>query len=413
MGKVSTILFGSLRLATPIARWIFLSLAVGETLVWACYVYVFPALLLTWEQDLGWSRTQLTLAFSVALIVSALAAPFVGRAIDKGLGQKVFSGSAAMGGICLLLLSQVSQLWQFYAIWLVIGVAMAGSLYEPCFALLTRCAGSSARAAITRISLVAGFAGTVSFPCVYFLSDRVGWQGTTAIFGLVVLLLAVPLLWFASGALEQHRQPELNKDSPVGHTSTLGVLKSPIFLLLATGFTLAGINHNAILSHLLPIMEWKGLTPATGVIIASMIGPMQVLGRLAMMAVENRASMLAIGYCCFLGLILASLSLLGATSQTLFLIGAFVVLQGAGHGVTSIARPVITAQLLGVRNFGTVSGMMALPFGLGFAAAPFLSAFVWQIGTYELVLQFTALLAGLAFIALLIAARIAKPDPSV
>ena len=385
-----------------------MALAIGETLVWACYVYVFPALLLTWETDLGWSRPQLTLAFTLALIVSAMAAPFVGRAIDRGVGQQVFAGSAAMGGVCLLLLSQVSQLWQFYLIWLLIGIAMAGSLYEPCFAILTRCGGNSARAAITRITLVAGFAGTVSFPSVFVLAEQTGWQGTVIVFGLVVLFVATPLLWMASGALERLRQPEPPAHGPVTTGSTRQVLKSPIFIALAAGFTLAGINHNAILSHLLPIMEWKGLPAATGVFIASMVGPMQVLGRLAMMAVEKRVSMLAIGYCCFLGLVLASLFLLGATPQMVFLVAGFVVLQGAGHGVTSIARPVITAQLLGVRNFGTVSGMMALPFGLGFAAAPFLSAFVWEIGTYELVLQCTATLAALAFIALFVANRVAR-----
>ena len=71
----------------------------------------------------------------------------------------VVAGSAAAGAVLLLVLTQVTQLWQCYAVWTAIGLVMAGCLYEPCFALLTRTMGLRARRAITAVSLVAGLAG--------------------------------------------------------------------------------------------------------------------------------------------------------------------------------------------------------------------------------------------------------------
>ena len=65
--------------------------AIAETLVWAAYYYSFPALLPTWEADLGFSKTALTGAFTLALIVSAVTAPIVGRLIDFGYGKVIFS----------------------------------------------------------------------------------------------------------------------------------------------------------------------------------------------------------------------------------------------------------------------------------------------------------------------------------
>ena len=386
-------------------RWIIVSLAIAETLVWAAYVYVFPALLLTWEADLGWSRPELALAFTVALATSALLAPWMGRLIDKGLGPFAFSGATLIGGIGLLVHAQITQLWQFYLVWVVLGVAMAGSLYEPCFALLTRCVGQNARAAITRITLVAGFAGTVSFPSAHVLTENFGWRTTMIIFGLIVIFIAMPLIWHASRTLESNRHPDPPKTMHAAPTSARSLMTSPVFILLTLGFTLAGINHNALVSHLLPIMEWRGLSAGEAVFAAALMGPMQVFGRLVMMALENRTSMLAIGFYSFLGLGLASLAMLIASSELIFLVFLFILLQGASHGVTSITRPVITAQLLGVRNFGLVSGMMALPYGLGFAAAPFVSAYLWKIGTYHMVLSFTMVLALVAFVALVLASR--------
>ena len=76
--------------------------AIVETIVWAAYFYSFPAFLPTWETSLGFSRTVLTGAFTISLIVSALCAPLIGRLIDKGFGKQVFSGGTILAVIMLL-----------------------------------------------------------------------------------------------------------------------------------------------------------------------------------------------------------------------------------------------------------------------------------------------------------------------
>ena len=99
--------------------------ASAETIIWAAIYYSFPALLLTWEQDLGWSKMELTGAFTAALIVNALCAPMVGRLIDRGYGRFVFMGSMLLGAALLCELSIVTQIWQFYAVWIAIGATIA------------------------------------------------------------------------------------------------------------------------------------------------------------------------------------------------------------------------------------------------------------------------------------------------
>ncbi|MGB0389805.1 MAG: MFS transporter, partial [Ardenticatenaceae bacterium] len=100
---------------TDLFRRVVWPLAIAETLVWAAVYYSFPALLLEWERDLGWSKSELSGAFTLALVVSALLAPVVGRIIDRGYGIQIFTGSAVLGALFLGLLSRVTALWHFYA----------------------------------------------------------------------------------------------------------------------------------------------------------------------------------------------------------------------------------------------------------------------------------------------------------
>ena len=127
-------------------------LAAGETIVWACLYYIFPALLLRWEHVFDWSKVELTGAITLALIVSALCSPLFGKLIDRGFGPALMGGGALLGGIILWLLILVSELWQFYTVWIVIGVCFTACLYEPCFALLTRAYGKEAKRSIITVS---------------------------------------------------------------------------------------------------------------------------------------------------------------------------------------------------------------------------------------------------------------------
>ncbi len=137
-----------------------LTLAVSQTLVWAGLFYIFPASLLRWETALGWSKLDLTLAITIATLAAAAGSPLAGRIIDAGRGPVLMGLCTALGGLGIVLLSQVSQLWQFYTIWFLVGCMLSGSLYDACFALVTHTRGAGAKQGIVVITLVAGFAGT-------------------------------------------------------------------------------------------------------------------------------------------------------------------------------------------------------------------------------------------------------------
>ena len=376
-------------------------LAIAETIVWAAMYYAFPALLPEWERDLGWSKTELSVAFTLSLLVSAALVPVAGRLIDRGLARAIFTGSAVLGAVLLALLSAVTEPWQFYCIWIGLGVAMSSTLYEACFAVLVRSTGDRARRAITIVSIVAGFAGTVAFPSAHLLAEEFGWRGTVRIFAAVVCIVAVPLIWGACRRAET--QATMHAPDPSASAAqALAVTRLPAFWLLATAIFLAALDHGMLISHVLPILGDRGIDAGLAVTAAAFIGPMQVAGRLVLMAADRLATTLAASTACFTMMAIAGVCLLNAGAVPALVIG-FVVLQGAGIGIASVMRPMVTAELLGRRNFGVVSGLIGLMHMGGYAIAPSVSALVWASAGYDRVI-ILAIAAAVAAVAALLAA---------
>ncbi|MGY8961508.1 MAG: MFS transporter, partial [Alphaproteobacteria bacterium] len=370
-----------------------LCLAVAETIVWAGIYYLFPALLSYWESGFGWSKVEIALALSFALVTSALLAPFAGRLIDRGHGRVLLSACGFLGGIVLGLLPLVETQAQFYAIWIVLGAAMSGCFYEPCFAFVVYAHGADARKVITRITLVAGFAGTLSFPTASYLADSYDWRVAAWAFSAMICLIATPLFWFGAaspraktGAPE--KSPSLQESKPVAEVNGVrlsSALRHPAFWQLAFAFTAITITHGVLINYLLPLLDDRGVSSAFAVLLISLFGPMQVAGRLAMMGFERYLSIEAVCALSFGLLIIASLSLIFAGDTPALLI-LFVCCQGAGIGVTSIARPVVTAAIFGRRYFGEISGAIASNVTFGNALAPAMGGLLLAFGGYDAVL---------------------------
>ena len=359
-------------------------MAIAQTLLWAGVYYIFPALLGTWEKDLGWSRTELVGAFTLALLLSALIAPFVGRETDRGHSDIVFPVSTLASAFLLAALTQVNALWQFYLIWGILGIAMAGSLYESCFAILTRYMGTRTQKAITLVTLLAGFAGTITFPIAHSLVDNLGWQGVILVFACLIAFVATPLNYYAvTQAYAENPAPPEPK--AVNSGKAVDIFENPMPWLLGLAFAAIAMNHGALLAHLLTLLRERGVTQELAVLAASMIGPMQVTGRLAMMAMEDvvKPPSLAVSAC--LAMVVAAMALWISEFDTSFLV-LFVILQGAGYGVASILRPLLVADLLGRRQFGVIAGILAVPFLFAFAIAPTVAGVLWVAGGYDLVI---------------------------
>lgn len=381
-----------------IAIWM---LAIGETIGWASLFYIYGALLVWVEADTGWHRASLAIGLTLALVVSGLTVGLAGRLVDRGLGAEMLTAGAMLGGVALLVLSQVQTLLQWYIVWAIIGVAMAASFYDMCFAFLTRRLGGRARGAIIRVTLAAGFASSLAFPLGAVLAAQFGWRGAVISFGVLQLTVTVPLFFFAGRRLRRSEAPPTIKTTPV-KVPLCDILQHPSFWLLAGAFGLAAMNHTMLVTYFIPLFTGFGIAQTTAVVAASVVGPFQVIGRLVLMMNGARSNALLSTRGALAGLIVASATLMAAGIAPM-LVFVFAAVQGATMGMMSILRPILIADIMGVAQFGAVSGAIAMVPLFATALAPLIGALLLSFGgaTALLVTSLMLAMAALGLAAML------------
>src|SRR4029077_3765550 len=158
------------------------ALRVTQILSWGAIFYPPVLTVPLIAADHGWSKAFAMGGFSVGLFVGGLVSRYVGGSIDRYGGHVVMPCGSLIGALGLVGLVAAQGAVAYFAVWMVLGVAMAASLYDPPFATLGRIFGAHARAPITALTLAGGFASTVSWPATQFLIDRGGWGGAEPVY---------------------------------------------------------------------------------------------------------------------------------------------------------------------------------------------------------------------------------------
>ena len=246
--------------------------------------------------------------------------------------------------------------------WSVIGIALSGCLYEPCFAYVTKVRGTKAKDAIIFITLIAGFAGTVSFPVANIFADLINWQASARLFAFVILLFVVPILFLSTKNEDKHSINLNSSPDKISNYKLRDDLIRPEFSYLFFSFFVLALAHGMIITHIIPLLIERNISNSIQLLISASIGPMQVLGRIIMIILQKQNfSINIISTLTFLLKIIGTVFLIYANDNIYFLI-LFVIFQGSGAGMTSISRAVVTANIMGYERFGSVSGAMSIGF---------------------------------------------------
>jgi MFS family permease len=371
-----------------------LVLGVTQIVAWGAIFYPPVLTVPLIAADRGWSMTFAMGGFSLALLTAGLVSPRLGLWIDRYGGHRVMPAGSLLGALGLFCLVYASHPVAYLAVWMLLGVAIAGSLYDPAFATLGRIFGLAARRPITALTLIGGFASTVSWPATHLLIEAAGWRGTYLVYAALLALVAAPLHAFALPRSRAEPVPKRDGQAPMP-----AVVLPPSgwpFLLVAAAFATYAFVPSGLSAHLLAIFGRAGIDAATVVAIGALFGPAQVLARIGEFVFARSVHPLNVARIA-VGLLLAAFALLAFAGISVAAAATFAVLFGMCNGLITIARGALPLALFGASGYGHLMGRIALPYLIMQAIAPLVLAFVAERTSDPAVLAVVAAFALMAF----------------
>ena len=336
----------------------------AQTLAWASSYYLPAILADAMAADLGVSSAWVFAAFSFSLFCSAMLAPRIGRTIDAVGGRGVLAASNLVLALGLILLGMAQSQIVLWLGWMAMGLGMSLGLYDTAFATLARIYGSSARSAITGVTLIAGFASTVGWPLSAWGLAEFGWRETCFAWAAAHLFIGAPMNRFLLPRAEPAAKPAEGEAKP-------HVPMDRAMILLALSFALVWMVTAAMASHLPRLLQAAGASASEAIAAAALVGPAQVGARLLEAGFLSRFHPLHSARLAALTHPIGVATLAWMSGGGLAA-GVFAFLHGSGNGVLTIARGAVPLAIYGPLNYGYRLGLLGAPARTAQAAAPFL-----------------------------------------
>ena len=330
-------------------------LGIAQIVSWGTLFYAIGVLGAPMRAEVGVSELYLFSCFTAGLVVSALAAPFSGRVLDRMGGRVVLSAGSILGAVAMLVLALAHHGAVVAIGWLIAGAAMSACLYDPAFATLSQHAGDKYRRWVTYLTLWGGFASTVFWPVSKLLLDALGWRGAFAVYSALHLFLCLPIHLLVVPRIAP--RPAASKDSVPAAPPAVAVHGARLRWLTAS-LALATFVVGVMAVHMITLLTGGGLTLDQAVLISTLFGPVQVAGRVLEMAAGRRVSAVRSGFIPFL-LMVVALGALIAVDGFGVIAFVFIAAYGIGNGILTIVRGTAPAELFGTEGLGAVLGHLA------------------------------------------------------
>ena len=366
---------GSGTARTEVFLW---SLSLAQLVSWGILFYSIAVFVVPMREELGWTKTALNTGITIGLVVSGLFAPWVGRQIDRGHAWPIMTFGSILGSLAVAAWAFVTTPVAFWAVSVVIGLAMSCTLYEPGFAVLSHTMGDKAPRAILKMTLVGGLASTAFIPLAHLLVEAIGWRHAVLVLAAINLVLSAGIhaVFLAPGRVPRIASPPRSR---VADVSTRAAIADARFWGLLVAFAAYNIAFTAMTFHFLPLLEERQVSRDVGVALFTVIGPLQVTGRLLLFTRGNQIAARGVGRAAFITSV--PLFLLAAyAGADLLLFGVFVCVYGIINGISTVVRGTIVRDIFGAQNYGAISGSLTLPSTFARAAGPAIGALIWSIG---------------------------------
>lgn len=355
------------------------------------YLAVFGLFLKPMADEIGLSRTELSMAPSFMALVAAICSPFIGGLIDRWASRRVVIIAVLMLPLGLLGHSMLqASLPAFIFLSLFMGVSAAIACPLPYISALPQWFDRNLGLAISLSMTGVGF-GQILLPKIaaYLINDG-GWRHAWAIMAGIILVVGVlnaAFLFRDNPEFQARKKESLRNDSEMTLPGiSLGeAVRTPIFWLLGISVCLVAQVGVGAMIHIVPMLTDRGISPIQAANVIAIFGIGSLAGRLMTGFALDRLSIALVGGVLFSMQGLGMLVLWSEMGGSAPYIAVFFV--GLAVGAETDIIPFATRKKFGLRQFGKIFGSIYGIFSLGPVLGPLLMGSAFDaLGSYSLVL---------------------------
>ncbi len=333
--------------------------------------FAFGLVLKPMSEELGWSRSTLTLGVTAFMLVSAVSLPVVGRLVDRYSLRMIMGVGAVVGALGLLLMGQVKEPWQLFVVYgLIYAVGNAG-ISNPAVGVMIsrwfeRRRGIAISAAVSGgaigqlviIGLMAAFLATL------------GWRTAFTVLGVVSMAVLTPVVFLAVRSRPSavgdrpadtvnEREPSVRRGAPLDAGLPLGaILRSRHLALLVIVYAICGFQDFFVATHVVAFAQDQGVGTVLAGNLLAWMGLMGLAGVLLSGALSDAFGASRPTVLCFLLRIFVFAYIL--FFQDTVAVAVFALLYGFTFLVTAPLSVVFAGAIFGQSRLGLVAGSISM-----------------------------------------------------
>lgn len=363
--------------------------------------------------ELGVSVGDFGLYMTFVYALSFMTLSVAGKLLDQYSARWLLTASAAVVGLLYLGMSQFSAVWHFYVAGAVIGIALSFLLYLSYPVLINRWFNSRVGLFIGVCSAASGIGGVLFNPFGGYLIQAHGWRSTYMIFGVIILLLVVPLL----GLLLRNHPADMGL-KPFGEKADEGTaaktgtdyavaIRTPVFYALMV-FALLMISVSTLNLFLPNYITSVGYSVEQSALVASAIMLGVTLGKVALGYVNDCSALTGVLASTGLGILGLVLLLMGQVGMAVMVIGGF--LFGWAYAGVTVQTALLVRTVFGAKDYSQIFSNVSIALALGGAAMAGGWGYLADVVAFKWILTSGIVLLGLSMLIGVVALRTSRPS---
>ena len=325
--------------------------------------FAFGLMLKPMSEDLEVSRSTLSLAVTMFMVVSAVAMPFVGRLVDRWSLRGTIAVGAGIGAAGLVLMGQVQSAWQVFLVYgVVYALGNSGTSIAPVVVMVSQWF-IERRGVATSVAVSGNAIGQLFIvAALASLLVAIGWRSSFTILAIVNIAILLPITLLIVRPGPPHTAESTSptpEHEPAPQPLTLRqALASRPFLLLVGIYSICGFQDFFVATHIVAFAQDQGVGDVLAGNLLAWMGVMGLLGVLVAGVMADALGASRPTTLCFLMRIGIFALILPLQSTPAIL--AFGLLYGFTFLITAPLTVVFLGNIYGPLRLGTLTGTISM-----------------------------------------------------